>query len=144
MEITLSASKENFSSALQFVEYGVKCCDRNYTKIFLTELRIITEEIFTNIASYAYQDDSGNERCGTVKIKLDFAANGIFLIFADNGKAFDPLALNDPDTSQEAILARTDIGGFGVFLAKKFSTSIKYDRVGSENVLTIFKEWGND
>ena len=78
------------------------------------QLMICCDEIFTNIASYAYPD--GN---GSVEITIEFVAEtqSLRIIFSDSGTAFNPLEISEPDTS--SALSERKIGGLGMFMVKK-------------------------
>lgn len=95
-------------------------------------LSVSFEEIFVNVASYAYPP--GQE--GPLQIDF-FEENGEFrLRFTDRGKPFDPLKRCDPDITLDA--DERPIGGLGIFLVRKNSSSVSYERTpAGENVLTI-------
>ena len=95
-------------------------------------LAVSFEEIFVNVASYAYPPGED----GTLRIDL-FEQDGEFrLRFTDKGKPFDPLKRKEPDVTLNA--EERPIGGLGIFLVKKNSSSVAYERTpGGENVFTI-------
>ena len=97
-----------------------------------TRLAVSLEEIFVNVASYAYPP--GKE--DFLRIDL-FEEDGEFrLRFVDKGKPFDPLKRSAPDITLEA--EDRPIGGLGIFLVRKNSSSVSYERTAAgENVLTI-------
>ena len=77
------------------------------------EILLAVEEIFTNVASYAYP---GKE--GTVLLRVNLSENpsAITITIIDSGIPYDPLAKEDPDVTLSA--DKRDIGGLGVFLVK--------------------------
>jgi len=97
-----------------------------------TRLAVSFEEIFVNVASYAYPP--GREE--DLRIDL-FEEDGEFrLRFTDTGIEFDPLKHTDPDITLNA--EERPIGGLGIFLVRKNSSSVTYERTAAgENVLTI-------
>jgi len=97
-----------------------------------TRLAVSFEEIFVNVASYAYPP--GREE--DLRIDL-FEEDGEFrLRFTDTGIEFDPLKHTDPDITLNA--EERPIGGLGIFLVRKNSSSVAYERTDAgENVLTI-------
>lgn len=97
-----------------------------------TRLAVSFEEIFVNVASYAYPPGED----GPLQIDL-FEEDGEFrLRFTDKGKPFDPLKRGDPDITLDA--EDRPIGGLGIFLVKKNSSSVSYERTpAGENVFTI-------
>ena len=101
----------------------------------LLELDMIVEEVFINIASYAYGD-----RTGHALIDLSFENDGGYLTmrFRDKGKPYNPLKKESPDISSPA--ENRTIGGLGIFLVQKYSDSLSYEYVDGENRLTIRKK----
>ena len=98
------------------------------------QLMICCDEIFTNIASYAYPD--GN---GSVEITIEFVAEtqSLRIIFSDSGTAFNPLEISEPDTS--SALSERKVGGLGMFMVKKMMDSVEYCRQDGKNILTLTK-----
>ena len=88
------------------------------------------EEIFANIASYAYENEEG-----TVEIKTSCQNNIYSVCFKDRVKKYNPLKNQDPDTT--TAYKDRDIGGLGVFLAKKVSDQISYRYQNGWNILTV-------
>jgi anti-sigma regulatory factor (Ser/Thr protein kinase) len=56
----------------------------------------------------------------------------------DNGSAFDPTQKKDPDLSIP--VEERPIGGLGIFMIKKLSRSMLYERQGEWNRLVILKD----
>lgn len=90
---------------------------------------IATEEIFSNIAQYAYQSD------GLVRIKTSMNDKTYEIKFSDNGHPYNPLERTDPDITKS--IDERDIGGLGIFLVKKMTDKAAYQRLNDQNVLTI-------
>ena len=102
------------------------------------QLMICCDEIFTNIASYAYPE--GN---GSVAVAVEFVSEprSLRIIFSDSGIAFDPLAISEPDTS--SALSERKIGGLGMFMVKKMMESVDYCRKDGKNILILTKSLEN-
>lgn len=98
------------------------------------QIEIVVEEIFVNIASYAYHPVEGEAeiRCEVQEDPLQ-----VTIQFLDHGHPFDPLAKEDADTSVEAIEARE--GGLGILLVKKMMDDVQYSYQDGKNVLTVKK-----
>ena len=94
------------------------------------DMVVAAEEIFSNIASYAYDNEEG-----MVEIKTSCANNIYSVSFKDQGKKYNPLKRQDPDTTSE--IKEREIGGLGVFLAKKVSDTISYEYKDGCNILSI-------
>ena len=99
------------------------------------QIELAIEEIFVNIASYAYKPVEGEAevRCQVLRDPLR-----VVIQFLDGGKPYDPLARKDADTSPEALEERE--GGLGILLVKKTMDDVQYAYENGKNVLTILKK----
>ncbi|MBR6534717.1 MAG: SpoIIE family protein phosphatase [Clostridia bacterium] len=100
-----------------------------------TSLCIAVEEIFVNIVNYAYPEGSGDM---TLQIAFDENTRDITFRMSDRGVPFDPLKKPDPDITLSA--EERNVGGLGIFIAKKTMDSIKYAYENGENILTMVKK----
>ena len=96
---------------------------------------VAIDELFSNIARYAYPDGPGK---ATVGIEFDEENRMCSVVFSDEGIPFDPLAQQAPDTSLP--LMDRPVGGLGIFLVKKTMDAMAYEYKFSQNVLTIEKK----
>ena len=96
----------------------------------IDKIRLICEEVATNIAFHAYE---GTQGIG--KLDLCLNATQIVLTFADNGPKFNPLEKKDPDITLKA--EDRQIGGLGIYMVKKSSDKIFYTYQERQNVLLI-------
>ena len=126
-ELVVKAKIENLEQVQDFVRAQLGECPPK----ILTQLIISVDEIFSNIASYAYEREVGDV---TVRVAV---GDDITLTFEDGGMAYDPLAQADPDTT--LALEDREIGGLGIFMVKNLMDAVEYRRVGSKNVLTVKK-----
>lgn len=101
-----------------------------YTISFL----VAVEEIFVNIANYAYCDKTGE-----VDIELVIENGCARITFTDAGIPFDPLAKDDPDVSASA--EDRPIGGLGIYMVKKSMDGIQYERRDDKNILSFWKDF---
>ena len=99
-----------------------------------TALDVCVEEIFVNIAHYAYPGKSGSAE---ISVNADPADNSIVIQFSDEGIPFDPLKRTEPDVSLGA--DERSIGGLGIFMVKKMTDEMTYEYTCGRNVLTIKK-----
>ena len=98
-------------------------------------LLIAADEVFSNVAAYAYPDGDG-----TVEVRMAANADGteLSLAFSDRGIPFDPLAVKTPDTS--APLADRKIGGLGIHVVRRLMDQVVYRRAeDGRNILTLIK-----
>ena len=101
-----------------------------------TGIMLSAEELFVNVADYAYGD-----KAGYCNIDIECDKKGIVIKMADGGEKFDPLAHKDPDLTLSA--SDRQIGGLGILMAKRYMDSIDYiyDNERSENRITLKKMW---
>jgi anti-sigma regulatory factor (Ser/Thr protein kinase) len=97
------------------------------------ELRLVAEEVLTNLAKYAYAPDAA----AAAELTLSFPADEVALEFRDQGMPFDPLALAPPDL--DAPLHQRSLGGLGLALVRALVDDARYAREGSTNVLRLVK-----
>jgi len=89
------------------------------------------EEIFSNIVSYAYAQKEN----ATVEIITEKCDDMYTATFIDSGKKFNPIEQKNPDITGK--LSDRQIGGLGVFLAKKVSDMMTYKYEDGHNILKI-------
>ena len=131
-ELTLDAKVVNLNRVLDFVNGfldRVGCTPRMKAVIDVS-----VEELFVNIASYAYATKAGS---ATIQVETETEPPTVSITFLDCGIPYNPLAKPDPDTTLPAEKRR--IGGLGIYMVKKSMDSMTYERINGQNVLTIRK-----
>ena len=98
------------------------------------QLDVAVEEIFVNIAHYAYHPVVGE---ATVRCCVGGSPLRVTIQFLDHGKPFNPLEKEDADTSLPA--EERDIGGLGILMVKKSMDLVNYTYEDGMNILTIQK-----
>jgi anti-sigma regulatory factor (Ser/Thr protein kinase) len=131
-QLTLPADRKEFPALQQWILNIA--AELDIPERIRKQLMICCDEIFTNIASYAYPDGNGSV---TVTVEFVSETKSLRIIFSDSGIAFDPLAISEPDTS--SALSERKIGGLGMFMVKKMMDSVEYCRENGKNVLTLTK-----
>ena len=101
----------------------------------MMQLTVALEEVFVNVAHYAYPDEKGKVNVG---IAFDGENRRITFRIADSGVEFNPLEKPDPDITLSA--EEREIGGLGIFICKKTMDEIGYARENGENILTMTKK----
>ena len=127
------AKTESLPDILGFVEETLE----RYECPMKTQMAVCVaiEEVFVNIAHYAYGGRDGDVTLG---ICFDDASRTITFRMADKGIPFDPLKKPDPDITLSA--EDRDIGGLGIFITKKTMDKITYAYENSQNILTMIKK----
>lgn len=101
-------------------------------KINPSRVFVVIDEIFSNIAYYAY---SGEKGMATIKLDWD-NENSLFTItFVDRGIQFDPMKKIDPDVNLSA--EERKVGGLGIFIVKRIAKSVKYEYKDGQNMLSV-------
>ena len=124
------AKRDNLEKVQDFIISSIKADldakDKN-------QLLIVAEEVFINIASYAY------EGRGYCNVDVDYENDVLTLVFADNGVEFNPLKKEDPNTKQKA--EDRQIGGLGIFMVKNLMDKVYYEYKDGKNILTMIKKY---
>ena len=102
-----------------------------------SHVELVAEEIFVNIASYAYPETGGFV---TIRRSGGEGPEGLTLAFIDSGIPYDPLQKPDPDLT--LALEDRPIGGLGVFLVKELVDEVHYEYKDGQNILTVRKVIG--
>ena len=132
--LTIDAKTENLDQVLAFAEEQLAKAECPIKA--QTQIGVAVEEIFVNIALYAYAPETGK-----ADITIDIGKNPkeAVITFRDKGVAFNPLEKEDPDVTQSA--EDRQIGGLGIYIVKKTMDSVEYRRENDENVLVIHKSF---
>ncbi len=132
VERMFEAKVENLQDVLAFVD-GLLEQYECPMKIQM-QVDVAVEEIFVNIAQYAYPNKNGTAKVG---IEVTEPSRKLSIIFKDSGIPYDPLAKPDPDISLP--VQERQIGGLGIYMAKKVMDDMMYQRIDGQNILTICK-----
>ena len=131
-ELTIAATVENIESVTDFVNEQLEALDCPMKAQMQIDIAI--DEIFSNIAHYAYNPEIGQ---ATVRVEVLEDPLAVTITFIDNGVPYDPLAKADPDTTLSA--EERDIGGLGIYMVKKSMDEIAYKYKDGHNILIIKK-----
>ena len=130
--LTIPASIDSLGDVLNFVnDYLVGIGSPVKAQM---QIDIAVEELFVNIAHYAYNGEAGD---AAISLQITDKPKAITIEFRDSGKPFNPLNKTDPDTTLSA--EDRKIGGLGIYMAKKSVDEITYRREDDQNILTIRK-----
>ena len=132
-ELTVEAKIENIEAVTDFVNEQLEALDCPMKAQMQIDIAI--DELFGNIAHYAYNPEIGK---ATVRVEVIEDPLAVTITFIDNGVPYDPLAKADPDTTLSA--EERDIGGLGIYMVKKSMDDITYEYKDGQNILTIKKK----
>ncbi len=131
-ELELTAAVENLNEVLAFVDGELETMDCSMRSQM--QIDIAVEEIFVNIAHYAYSPEVGK---ATIRVEVQPEPPTVVLTFLDQGVPYDPLAKADPDVSLSA--EERQVGGLGIFMVKKSMDDVQYRYENGRNILTLKK-----
>ena len=132
-EMTIRADLALLDEAIAFVDARLE--ELECPMKAQMQIDVAVEEVFVNIASYAYAPEKGD-----AEISVDYAPDTHMLTieFRDRGVPFDPTARPDPDVTLSA--EQRKIGGLGIFMVKKSMDGMQYRRENGRNILTLKKK----
>ncbi len=131
-EMTIEAKVENIPVVTEFVDEQLEA--HGCSMKAQTQIDIAIDELFGNIANYAYESGVG---VATVRVELKEAPLAVVITFIDNGVPYDPLKKEDPDITLSA--EEREIGGLGIYMVKKSMDGVDYEYKDGQNILKITK-----
>ena len=131
-ELNIAATVENIDTVTDFVNEQLEALDCPMKAQMQIDIAI--DELFGNIAHYAYNPEVGD---ATVRVEVIESPLAVVITFIDKGVPYDPLAKADPDTTLSA--EERAIGGLGIFMVKKTMDDIIYEYKDGQNILKIKK-----
>lgn len=128
--IRLKADYSDFEKLIEWIKpllWKEKLDGKEFSRMMIT-----VEEMFTNIAKYAYPNSHGS-----VDVKYSSDEKKLSITFIDSGIAFDPTKVAKPDITIP--IDERIPGGLGIFISKLFLDEMNYERDVDKNILTIVK-----
>ena len=136
--LTVLADVDELPNVNEFIhtELDRRLCPLRIQK----QLDIAVEELFVNVAHYAYPNAT-EEEPGMAWISYTYSADppSIVVDIVDKGIPYNPLA--KPDAVTPTNIMDVPIGGLGILMAKRSVDEMSYERVDDSNVVTIVKRW---
>ena len=132
-ELTIAATVENIETVTDFVNVHLEALECPMKAQM--QINIAIDELFGNIAHYAYHPEVGE---ATVRVEVIQDPLSVVITFIDNGIPYDPLTAAGPDTTLSA--EERSIGGLGIYMVKKSMDEIAYRYENGSNILSIRKK----
>lgn len=131
-ELTVAATVENIQVVTDFIneQLEASACPMKAQM----QIDVAVDEIFGNIAHYAYGEKTG---MATVGIEVEDNPQAAVITFTDSGVPYDPLTQPEPDITLSA--DEREIGGLGIFMVKKTMDEIAYEYRDGRNILRVKK-----
>ena len=124
--ITVDATLENLDKVIDFLNKELDAINCDETVKF--KIDVAVDEIFSNIANYAYKPVDGK---ATVGFDEKSENKQVEIVFEDSGKPYNPLKKEYPNR---------DIGGLGILIVKKSMDEVLYEYKDKKNILTLRKK----
>lgn len=131
-ELNIEAILENIPVVTDFVDEQLErlACPMKAQM----QIDIAIDELFSNIARYAYNPETGP---ATVRVEVSENPLAVLITFIDKGIPYDPLQQADPNTKLSA--EERELGGLGIYMVKKTMDEVTYEYKDGQNILTIRK-----
>lgn len=131
-ELNIEAKTENLDVVLGFVNQHLE--EMECSMKTQMQIEVAVEELFVNIAHYAYNPTIGP---ATIRVEVQEDPLAVIITFIDHGVPYDPLKKEDPDVTLSA--EERQIGGLGIYMVKKSMDDISYEYKDGQNILKIKK-----
>jgi anti-sigma regulatory factor (Ser/Thr protein kinase) len=132
-KLAVSATEGSLETVMEFIAQELRA--NGFTAKAVTQTLIAAEEIFVNIVRYAYAEG------GKAEIMFSMENESAVIAFADSGKPYNPLEKAPPDIALSA--DERPVGGLGIFLTRRLTDGMEYERAGGRNILRIKKNQDN-
>ncbi|MBQ5952227.1 MAG: anti-sigma factor antagonist [Lachnospiraceae bacterium] len=131
-DLDIEAVPENLNDVLAYVDRRLEAVDCPMKAQM--QIDVAVEEIFINIAQYAYHPEKGRAK---VRVEVSEEPVTVTITFIDRGIPYDPLAREDPDVTLPA--EDRPIGGLGIFMVKNTMDDVTYEYKDGSNILRLKK-----
>lgn len=133
-ELKIEARTENLNQVMAFVDESLE--EAGCSMKAQIQIDVAVEEVFVNIAQYAYAPGTGE---AVIRVETEKNPGTVEIVFIDSGIPFNPLAVKEPDVTLS--VSDRKIGGLGIFMVKKSMDDVNYEYVDKKNILTIKKNF---
>ena len=131
-ELKIGARTDNLDQVIAFVDENLEEADCSMKAQM--QIDVAVEEIFVNIAQYAYTPAEGE---AVIRLDTETVPGAVLITFIDSGIPFNPLAVEEPDVTLSA--KDRKVGGLGIFMVKRSMDDVVYEYADNKNILTIKK-----
>jgi len=128
--LTVQGELRELDKVRAFLKQNLAGLDLNEEDTYKVELSLV--EMCSNIMRYAYPGERGE-----IVVSAWYEEGRFYLEVRDSGVPFDPRQVKRP--TLEEMINREQMGGLGIFLARKLMDGFLYRRVDDQNVLVMYK-----
>lgn len=132
LEIRIKPQHEELPSLAQQVEDW--CSEQELDVDDTYAVMLAVEELSSNTVAHAPSTDDD----AFIRVRIEIKSGVIYIQYADNAPAFNPLESEDPDRG--ASLEDWKVGGLGLFLLKKMLDSMDYEYKDQTNIISMTKK----
>lgn len=137
-KLKILAKVENLDEVIDFINEQLN--QVGCSTEMKNEIDLAAEELFVNIARYAYPSDNmGN---AVIQTSITTEPKTLKLTFIDWGIPYNPLERSDPNVKAIPLEKRRN-GGMGIYIVKKSMDDIAYQYTDGKNILRISKVIGS-
>lgn len=119
--LVITSRTENLSKVRDFINY--QALNAGFNSGDVQDIILAVDEAVTNIIKHSYSFDPKGE----IKLEIDINNNEFIITITDKGKSFDPTSVPEPDIRKYQREHR--VGGFGLYLMKKFMDDVNYTSI---------------
>lgn len=131
--LCIEAATKHLDQVLAFIDQHLE--ENECPPHIQRQINVAAEEIFVNIAQYAYESKIGN---ADIQVEVEQEPLQVVITFMDQGVPYDPLQREDPDLTLSS--DERPIGGLGIFLTRRSMDDVCYEYREGKNILTIKKK----
>jgi serine/threonine-protein kinase RsbW len=129
--LTVESELRELDKVRRFLKSHLAGLDLNEEDVYKVELSLV--EMCSNIMRYAYRGKKGE-----IVVSAWHEGGRFYLEVRDSGIPFDPREVKRP--TLEEMINREQMGGLGIFLARKLMDGFLYRREDDQNVLIMYKK----
>lgn len=131
-ELRVEATKKNLARVMAFANAHLE--EAGCSEKTRMEVELALEEIYVNVANYAYAPGTGEV---SIHVEIEEDPKTAVITLTDQGTPYNPLEKETPDITLPA--EERQIGGLGIFLTKKVMDALEYEYRDGSNILTMKK-----
>jgi anti-sigma regulatory factor (Ser/Thr protein kinase) len=129
--LTVQSELRELDKVRAFLKSHLTEMDLNEEDTYKVELSLV--EMCSNIMRYAYPGARGE-----IVVRVWHEKGKFYLEVRDRGVPFDPSQVKRPTLDE--MINREQMGGLGIFLARKLMDGFLYRREDDQNVLVMYKK----
>jgi anti-sigma regulatory factor (Ser/Thr protein kinase) len=129
--LTVQSELRELDRVRAFLKENLAGLELSEEDVYKVELSLV--EMCSNIMRYAYPRAKGE-----IVVSAWHKDGKFYLEVRDSGIPFDPRRVRRP--TLEEMVSREQMGGLGIFLARKLMDGFSYRREDGQNVLVMYKK----